>query len=54
MSTLFMKRFLLSVAFALVAGVGSASEKPFLMTHQESDPRFLVSIERVGACQDGI
>jgi hypothetical protein len=32
-----------------MAGAASASEKQYLMTHQQADPRFLTSIERVGA-----
>jgi outer membrane biosynthesis protein TonB len=28
-----------------------ASEKQFLVAHQEADPRFITSIERVGACK---
>ena len=30
------------------AGAGAAPEKHFLVAHQEADPRFITSIERVG------
>ena len=46
-----MKRLLAILSFAAVASTVGASEKQFLMTHSQADSRFLISIERFGACK---
>ena len=51
-----MKDFLFALAFfvvgsLIVAGRAAAGEKQFLLIHQQADPRFLTSIERVGPCK---
>jgi TonB family protein len=39
------------LGFGVLATAAGASEKQFLMTHSQADPRFLISIERVGPCK---
>jgi len=45
-----MKRLFLVATLTSIAGAGTASEKPFLLTHKEGDSKFLTSIERFGPC----